>query len=299
MRIDRGHLRWGIVSCVLLLASAVWYAVYSARAPAGPSGGSLPGLTFGVVGSLFILFAALLGVRKKRPHYRLGRAATWLKGHLWLGTLSFPLILFHGGFSLGGAVTQVLMALFFVVFLTGAFGLVLQQFLPRLMTGTVVQETVYEQIDHVREQLLEEALGLAQGRKAGGAVARKKSGGTIQGRVVSGRTAVAAPEDERMPLIRFVERQMRPYFQRRGVVGKNDLSDVRKRAALFSELRTAVKADLQPAVDDLAALCDQREQLELQRRLHHWLHGWLLVHVPAAWAMVALSVVHAVMALSY
>jgi len=50
---------------------------------------------------------------------------------------------------------------------------------------------------------------------------------------------------------------------------------------------------------DLEALCEQRAQIEIQRKLHLWLHGWLLVHVPLSWAMVALTAVHAVMSLYY
>ena len=146
------------------------YAAYAESAPGGPAGGSAVGLTFGITGSAFILFAALLGVRKRRPHYRLGRASTWLKGHLWLGALAFPLIFFHGGFEFGGPLTRVLMWIFVLVFVTGVFGLALQQILPRFMTRTLPQETVYEQIDHVREQLLEEAVEMAHRDAKRGAV---------------------------------------------------------------------------------------------------------------------------------
>jgi len=39
--------------------------------------------------------------------------------------------------------------------------------------------------------------------------------------------------------------------------------------------------------------------LVLQERLHRWLHGWLLVHIPISLALVILGVVHAVVALRY
>ena len=56
---------------------------------------------------------------------------------------------------------------------------------------------------------------------------------------------------------------------------------------------------LHEIVADLEAHCEQRAQLEAQRRLHHWLHGWLLIHVPLSWTMIFLTAVHAVMSLYY
>ena len=301
MILDRGHLRWAAFSAVALLAAAVAYAFYAERAPGGPTGGSAMGLAFGIAGTVFILFAALLGLRKKRPHYRLGRLSAWLKGHLWLGALSFPLILFHGGFAFGGTLTSLLMWIFVLVFATGVYGLLLQQFLPRFMTKNIPQETVYEQIDHVREELLEEAIMMARGAGTrSGAVPKAKSGGAIQGRVVRSRAVETAEEGDegRAPLVRFVDIHLRPYFARRGARGA-ELFDPYRRAALFGELKRVLDPGLHPVVADLEALCEQREQLEAQRRLHHWLHGWLLVHVPLSWTLVLLTVVHAVMALYY
>ena len=34
-----------------------------------------------------------------------------MRGHLWLGFLSFPIILLHGGFHFGGSLTRVLIRL--------------------------------------------------------------------------------------------------------------------------------------------------------------------------------------------
>jgi hypothetical protein len=39
--------------------------------------------------------------------------------------------------------------------------------------------------------------------------------------------------------------------------------------------------------------------LSLQGRLHLWLHGWLLLHIPLSLALILLGAVHAVMALRY
>lgn len=300
MLIDRGHRTWATFFLVALVVSTAAYVRACANAPNGPEGGSLTGLTFGFVGTAFIFFAAFLGVRKKRPAWRIGRASWWLKGHLWLGALAFPIILFHAGFGWGGPLASVLMGSFWVVFLTGLFGLALQQVLPRLMTEQLPQETVYEQIDHVRKQLLEEAIALVRGKGARRAVARPKKAGAVTGRVVESRAAVEPEEDDdsRRPVVLFLDEQMRPFFKRAGY-RSSPLADPYARAALFADLSSRVDPSLHGMVADLEAFCEQRAQLYKQRTLHHWLHGWLLVHVPLSWLMVVLTLVHAVTALWY
>ena len=303
MILDRGHRTWAIGTLLLLAALTALYAWYAGRASGGPSGGSWWGLFFGILGTTFILFAAFLGVRKRRPHYRWGRAAFWLKGHLWLGSLSFPVICFHGGLEFGGPFTSTLMWVFVAVVATGVWGLALQQVLPRLMTKHVPQETVYEQIDHVRDQLFAEAEHLIRGEATpGSAVPRAKAAGAIQGRVVQGRASapaeVEAKGTEREPLMRFLEQEMRPFFARRGV-RNSPLMDAHRRGAILDDLRARIDPKLHGITADLDALCEQRAQLDRQRRLHLWMHGWLLVHVPLSWTMVVMTAAHAVMSLYY
>src|ERR1700756_731351 len=157
MLIDRTHRRWFIGSVAGLVIASAIYVPYALRAPAGPRGGSAIGLMYGSVGFAFMLFTGLLGLRKKFPILRIGRAQTWMRGHLWLGLLSFPLILFHGGFAWRGPLTALLMLPFFIVIVSGILGAALQHYLPRLMLRQVPMETIYEEIPHVRAQLRDEA----------------------------------------------------------------------------------------------------------------------------------------------
>src|SRR5579864_9055241 len=150
MLIDRTHRRWFIGSVAGLVIASAIYVPYALRAPAGPRGGSAIGLMYGSVGFAFMLFTGLLGLRKKFPIWRIGRAQTWMRGHLWLGLLTFPLILMHGGFHFGGTLTRVLMTLLIVVVASGVFGAALQHYMPRVMTREVTMETIYEEIGHVR-----------------------------------------------------------------------------------------------------------------------------------------------------
>jgi hypothetical protein len=297
MRLDRTHRGWAAFTLVALVAGAAAYARYASAAPAGPSGGSGPGLAFGIAAYALVLFAALLGWRRRVPAWRVGRASAWLRAHLWLGFLSLPLALFHAGFGFGGGLATALLWALLLVCATGILGAVLQHFLPRLVTEMLPQETVYEQIDHVRAQLFEDAKRLVEGG-GGSPVPRAKTAGAIQGRVVESRAAVEAPAVDREPLRRFFAEHLRPYFEAPRV-RRTHLWNRHERGALFAALRAACDPSLHPATRDLEALCAQREQLELQRRLHLWTHGWLFVHAPLAYAVVVLGAVHAVMSLYY
>src|SRR5277367_2384659 len=157
MRLDETQRGWAIGSLAFFVISAVIYVVYARSAPTGPRGGSTLGLLFGIAGFGFMIFAALLGARKRVPTWRLGRAKTWMRGHLWLGLLSLPIILFHGGFRFGGALTSVLMWLLIITVASGVYGAVLQNYLPRAMTTDVPLETIYDEIGNVRMLLRQEA----------------------------------------------------------------------------------------------------------------------------------------------
>src|SRR5271154_2352198 len=85
MHMDKTQRGWGIASLIILAASTVGYIIYALSATPAPSGGSVVGLFFGITGFGFMIFAALLGARKRVPVWRLGRAQAWMRGHLWLG----------------------------------------------------------------------------------------------------------------------------------------------------------------------------------------------------------------------
>ena len=152
MLLDRTHRTWALISAAIMAVATVSYVIYAESTPKGPSGGSLMGLIYGVVGSLMMIYAGLLGGRKQFPFWRLGSAQFWLRGHIWFGTLSFPLILFHAGFGLGGLLEQILMGFFFIVWLSGFFGLAMQHFMPKLLTSRIDRETFAVQIPYVRKR---------------------------------------------------------------------------------------------------------------------------------------------------
>jgi hypothetical protein len=329
MHMDKSQRGWAFASLIIFLASAVGYVIYALNAMPRPSGGSAVGLFFGIVGFGFMIFAALLGARKRVPVWRLGRAQAWMRGHLWLGLLSLPMILFHGAFHFGGTTTQVLMWLLIITVGSGLFGAVLQNYLPRVMTTDVPLETIYDEIGNVRRLLRDEAdrdvesvcgpLGFAHDasldeQRAGGFTATRPMAAAVGARgpaapVISadnsgGPAVAAAPdiilfsEEESAPLRRFYVNEMRPFLdrpsERRLVLGRAD-----KAKLAFTAVRTLLPEAAQSTLNDLEDICDEARQLRKQEQLHHWMHGWLLVHIPLSLALILLGAVHAVMALRY
>jgi hypothetical protein len=304
MVIDRTHRVWALVTLILFLVAAAIYAVYAHRAPHGALGGSPVGLGFGIVGFALMIYAGLLGPRKLVPVWRLGRAQTWMRGHLWLGTLSYPLILFHAGFAMRGTFTTALMIVFTLVIVTGVFGANHQHYVPRVMTVQLPMESIYEQQGSLRAQLIAEADEIVEAvvgalgvkpRKVANAAVRAMSSTSA---VLSSGVGVELEVEVAAPLRTFYLKELRPFLQ-----APHDrdvpLAVTKQAEAAFRHLRTLLPPKLHLTVDQLESICAEERQLTRQASLHRWLHSWLLVHVPLAYALLIMGAVHAVTALRY
>jgi len=302
MRIDRKQRSWLIATLVLAVVSTVAYIVYAVRTPGGPRGGSAMGLTFGIAGYAMMLYAGMLGARKQVPTWRLGRAQTWMRGHLWLGTLSLLIILYHAGFAFRGPLTLVLMLLFFIVIGSGFWGAVVQHYVPNFMTSRVPLETIYEEIPHVREQLRKEADQLASeicGPLDGSAQAAEEQGEWEAAEPVLAAAGVVEIEHEDRERFREAYlHKVRPYLDQPDAPGA-ELADSLRSGETFDALRRLLAPPVHEVLNDLENICDEERQLSRQIRIYRWLHGWLLVHVPLSIALLVLGAIHAIVALRY
>jgi len=151
--LDRSHRNWALFSLISLIAATISWIISLGSSTAGPSGGSFSGLVFGIIGTAMMLFAGLLGGRRALRHLPLGSARFWMKGHLWLGTLCIPFILFHSNFSWGGLLEQALWYSLACVAISGFFGLAVHQFLPGLLWKSVPLETFEPQAPWLCDRL--------------------------------------------------------------------------------------------------------------------------------------------------
>ncbi len=80
MLLDSSHRGWAVASLLLFALALAVYILYARASLHGPSGGSTLGLAYGVAGLALMLYAGVLGARRKVPTWRLGRATTWMRG---------------------------------------------------------------------------------------------------------------------------------------------------------------------------------------------------------------------------
>jgi hypothetical protein len=320
--VDRTHVRWLFGCTAAALASMSAYLVYALLSANRPRAGSTAGLAFAFAGTGVIVFECLLSLRKKYPASPVGRVSAWLRAHIWLGLLSFLLILCHSGFRWGEGLAALLMWLFAAITASGIFGVVLQNWLPRRMTELVTRETLYDQIALLTGQLRLEADERVEFITADLAVARDEDEFVRAGGVkryydlkqklgAAEKTTADAQRRKALPQIDIGEaardavrahylEEVRPFLQARPALFSSQLfTTAAKVGAYFQYLRTILPVASHDVLHDLESIVEERRQLIVQARLHRWLHGWLYVHAPLSMAFLALTMVHAVVSLRY
>jgi len=110
----------------------------------------------------------------------------------------------------------------------------------------------------------------------------------------------AAPPDpaSEAVLIEFIERQILPYLQA-GRGERMRLNNPRFSDDTFRFVKLRVTEGYRSRVEEIQNWCDERRMLDLQVRLHHWLHGWLFIHVPFSFLLLMLTIWHAWVTLFY
>ncbi len=327
MIINRQHFGWAVFTALATVAAALLYVdefhpgalPFKLSMPAslhrdvrdtGRSVGGTPlGLIFGSVSAAIFVFAALLGLRRKRPTLKVGRLQTWLKGHIWLTVLTIPLVLLHCGFSTGSPMTTWFLIIYSIVMISGFYGLALQHVVPRLMKEQVPLETIFEQIPHLRQQMHESAQEMRKAldtpppaaAPAPAPVATEAPAMSLADLAApSEPVVVAEPEpDPGLQIYKqFLDESALPYLAaKRGdklLLGAQRVSDDQ-----FRFLKISVPQDLKEKVEQLQGWCDERRQLDLQTKLQHWLHGWLLVHIPFSVLLLIFTAWHAIAALFF
>ena len=315
------HLMW-LAGCLaftgLAAAFYFWCAVDYSR---WPGGSSLPGFMFGILGGLIILFEFALWPRKwkrVRAVRFLGRTQTWMMAHIWLGLLSIPIVWLHSGFRWGGGLSTILAVVYIVVIASGVFGLVLQNVVPRRLLNDVPAETIYSQIPHVCDLLVEDGDSLVEAA-CGGASATFEQGSSAHAEEAappavlrigavrradrfSGTALLQRTGNSHLPggeLVRDVyQSRIRPFLVQ-GVGRSSELSHDDRASRFFSDLRSRLHPQSHDVLRMLERACSQRRQLDRQAQLHWWLHGWLSVHLPLSVALVILLAAHAFFAVKY
>ncbi len=316
------HSIWFIAFLLGTLAAVFTLIDVSTGDYRPPRGASTVGYSFGLVAGLLIVFEVLLWPRKKLKRWRLGRLRTWMAAHIWLGLLTVPLALAHGGLFWKGSLAFALMVLLIVVVISGLVGLALQNILPSRLRQAVPDETIFSQIDNVSHQYLAEADALVSatcGRAAaefdasfwsrlnpidpGEGVNRPAVIGAVRSMAVVKGTAMEIELPE-VPIpntdhLHAVYRSTIREFLQHGRRSHSPLRRDSQAQDVFRDLRLKLDAAASPAIDALERWCDLRRQFDRQQKLHFWLHCWMAIHVPLSLALLVLLIWHALVASRY
>ena len=278
-------------------------------------GGSLAGLACGGGAGLVIAFEMLLWPRKYFRRLRLIPARQWMAAHIWLGLASLPLAVFHTGFHLGGMLPTVFFLLFVLTIFSGIYGLVLQNVIPKFILQFVPAETIYAQIDHVSQQGIQDlrkAVIAACGARELDAktheiepalpeqstivVGAIREIGLVRGKTLQTKSVVRCQTDNAVLWKAFDE--LEPFLAN-GRRANTAFNTPAFTARWFGDLRQACTAESEVVIASMQDYFVQRQQFDLQRRLHRWLHAWLPFHIGLSVAITVLLVVHIITAMKY
>ena len=282
MLINRGHAAWCVTSLGLVAVATGLYVPYANSAVYGATGNSITGLMFGITGTIAMIFAGLLAARKRIVSRKLGSISWWLKGHLWIGLVSVPLIFFHSGFRFGGLLEQLTMWCFLTVIISGVIGQILQHVTPRFMKTAAPQQAIFEQLEVAINSL--------------------KKAGDAQVLSVYDTLFVHVEDDGTESsddfLRAFYLRHVRTFLQM-DVDPNSSLLNATQAEGIFATIREGIPRTMVPVAVELESICKERRQLISQNKLQWIMHGWTLIHIPLSMSLLILTLVHVIMSLYF
>jgi len=152
--------RWFIAAVIVCGAAFLLNVAFADLRPS-----NIWGLTYGALAAILMVGVALLGARRRMTKFALkaglGHAQTWLQFHLYGGALCMLLIFMHTGFRQPhGILTWWLWFLSLWVTISGFLGVILQKWIPRLLTSGLAIEVVYERIPELITEISEKVNAL-------------------------------------------------------------------------------------------------------------------------------------------
>lgn len=332
MLIDRYNWRMHAVpiTCATLvfLGLAAWYFTQSWIAGRLLGGGSLPGLTLGIVAAVIIAFEMGLWPRKAFRRMRLIPVKYWLSAHIWFGIACLPMAIIHSGFHWGGWLSTLLILSLVATVVSGALGLAMQNVIPKQLLKQIPGETIYGEIENISRSVVQEAdqllnstcgtrdavmtqqLGvgeLTRFRELLGdepevqmtrmiVIGAPREAGRRRDGYQENRVTTAAQDDSRSLWNAYDE--LKPFLLD-GSTSCRVFGDPSRASGWFTMLRQACSADAERVIGPLERLTEQRRQFNLQKRLHGRLHAWLPFHIGLSIGLCVLLAAHIIFALRY
>ncbi|HKI96064.1 MAG TPA: hypothetical protein VJ992_12330 [Gemmatimonadales bacterium] len=256
----------GLVAVALgTLAVLVIYAsyAYSLRTASYLTGWTL----FAVM-----IWLALLNARKKINTVPIGRATLWVDVHVWLGVLAVAIFAVHVHFrEPKGWVEGALAVVFGIAVVSGIVGIFLSRTVPRRLR-TRGEQVIFERQPIFRRRLREELDG-----------------------VVAGVTSSESLSD-------FYARRLIPFFAEPRNLWHHLLQSRTPAHALLTELDGLgryLDENERAAQQTIAELIRVKDDLDYHYAHQTALKYWLFVHIPVAYTLLVLAIVHVTLVYTY
>ena len=266
--------RWAQIATLLCLVMVAIYFFVAARLQEPPSGGSWLGYVLGTMSAGLIVWLACLGIRKRvitAGHYSL---KAWVSAHVYLGLSLTVLATLHTGFQFGWNIHTLAYVLMMLVIASGALGIWAYATLPQRLHGNR-GETTRKQMLEAIESLDRQLLDLGQPLDRAGAQVVRLS---------------------------LEETELGGGFWRRLTGSYNDCANRRAMQKLktlpeapnprIAEILGKVETVMQQKADVLGLA---RRQMQITAVLE----GWLFVHIPATFALLAALTAHVISVFTY
>jgi hypothetical protein len=260
------------VSTIVSVAVVAAYVFQDARPR--PSGGTILGYGLGTLGALLIVWLAALGVRKRAISDGPYSLKAWVSAHVYLGLSLIVIATLHTGFHFGWNVHTLAYGLMMLVIASGAVGVWAYATLPKKLSdnrGEVTRKQMLAQIRALDEQIHEAAQPLL---RANADIVRLSLEKTDVGGGFWRRLFGFYPDCANL---RALERLGPALRETQGpeAVSLRKVEELMRRKA--------------------EALARARRQIHITALLE----GWLFVHVPATFALLAALAVHIVSVFLY
>jgi len=233
------------------------------------------GLTYGALAAILMIGAALLGLQRRMTKFALkaglGNAQSWLHFHLYGGALFLLLMFMHTGFRQPhGILTWWLWFLSIWVTASGFLGVILQKWIPKLLTSGLAIEVVYERIPERIQEIGEKVEALIE-------------------------TCAGPVKDFYQKQIAMALTTPRP----RLIYCLDITGGIQSRLKQFDYLRGFLPLAEKENLNKLQALYKTKLEIDAHYTLQRLLRLWLYTHVPASLALLILLMLHLFTVLYY
>ncbi|MGB7328537.1 MAG: hypothetical protein WBD31_26910 [Rubripirellula sp.] len=257
-----------VTACAL---AVVWALSWLQDASLGHSS-YLTGFT--VLASLFLLI--MLGMRRRLPVLPLGSMSSWTQVHLYTGIFATGVFLMHVPAVVGGGKFEfALSMLFWVVSLSGFYGVYVSRTVPKRLTAVGSGQDRFDQAKWTRQRIGETAEALLS-----------ETNGTAAGKILE----------------KFYAEYLKAFFTKPPSLAYVMIPTGTRRRRLLGdmkELNRYLEDETRATAGRFAALVRRRDDLDYQYAMQFRLRAWVVVHATFSIILTVAAVIHGVIALRF